>query len=342
MSTPSSLSTVISRTDPAGPVVVDVESDHAPALHKVNALLSQYDVPWSFPSCALSVRITTAGEPHGEPPHLHRGNYLQCVRFSVDRCGADYRGQTRTGLRFHFSDDTSALHLTMAATLPTGETELEALEEVEQLVTFALTRCWRRLGWSPLHAGSVCTAGASACALLCTHAGGGKSTLVAALLRRGFKTLGDDKTLIRVEAGTTPLAVSLARDTNLHPRSARWFPEVGDLSAMPTYSHWTDKRKLRIQEVWPGCMILAARPTHILRIDRAAGTGPISVAPMGRTETLDALMRQVVIPTDREHARETIRVLTALAETCAGHAVTIPDHAYDHQHATAPVEDLLR
>ena len=146
------------------------------------------------------------------------------------------------------------------------------LEDVEDLVGLALTTGWRRAGWVPLHAAGIVDDRGN-CALVCAPSGGGKSTMTAAFVRRGWRALGDDKLLARVDDDGTVRVAALLHTFNLHPATRAWFPEVGDLEQLPTYSAWTDKRKVSASAIWSGATADIGAPTRVVAAEPERGPG---------------------------------------------------------------------
>ena len=181
----------------------------------------------------------------------------------------------------------------------------------------------------------------TACALLCASSGGGKTTLTAALIRRGWKTLGDDKLLLGLDEAGDPVLLSLINNFNLHPNTRRWFPEVGDLSVLPRYSAWTEKRKVRVEDIWPESMLEKAWPTHLIEIHRRNGKSGLSIEGLDTDQLLSVLLRQTVIPHEPNVAREILSALTATAPRLCGVKLVIGESAYRDDSCLAALEDAL-
>ncbi len=162
-------------------------------------------------------------------------SYLRCSRMAVCRSPDGLIATSSSGgdLTLVRSASVDRWHMNVP-------TSLADLEELEDFLVLVLTTGWRCLDWIPLHAGALSRGGC--CIIVCAPSGGGKSTLTAGLMRAGWRTLGDDKLLLRIVDGRPRLAAVL-HSLNLHPRTRQWFPEVGDLWLLPAYSAWTEKRK---------------------------------------------------------------------------------------------------
>ena len=215
------------------------------------------------------------------------------------------------------------------------------VEETEQQLILLLARAWAAEGWTPLHAGSLIPPGENRCVLLCAPSGAGKTTLTAALLRRGWRTLGDDKILLRPE-GNSVIARALARRFHLHPNSSRWFPEAGDIRAWPTYSRWTDKRVVRIEGLWPDRLVEHAVPAAVVQLERNENGPALTVEPLDQVSTLNTLLRQVAIPSDASHAKPLVSCVAATAALMRSVLMKIGHDAFSVPSTAEEIEKELR
>jgi hypothetical protein len=220
-------------------------------------------------------------------------------------------------------------------TVPPDAEAAGRLDELEDLLTLVLTTGWRRAGWVPVHAAAVARDGVAA--VLCAPSGGGKSTLTAALLAAGWRAVGDDKLLLRTGDDGRPELAALLHTFNLHPRTSEWLPEVGDLEQLPVYSSWTEKRKVRAGDLWPDAVALAARPTHVVDLQRDDGVDGVHVAALATADVLPLLLRQTVVPTDRDVARTILSTLAATSRHVTGVRLRIGRDAYRDPAAAALV-----
>jgi hypothetical protein len=264
------------------------------------------------------------------------GAFLTCGRMAVDLEDGCVRATVRSGAAIAASADGTDWRLDVPRASTTGEA---VPEDIEDLTGLALVTGWRACGMVPVHAGSVVRGGATA--ILAATSGGGKTTLTASLIRRGWRTLGDDKLLLDLDEAGRPRLAALIHSFNLHPHARRWFPEVGDLSRLPRYSAWTEKRKVRIADVWPGAALDRARPTHLLRITREPRAVGVSTRPMAAAEILPTLLRQTVVPRHPAAARPIVAMLAATAGGLVGLDVTIGADVYDDPAALEPLEAAL-
>jgi hypothetical protein len=151
--------------------------------------------------------------------------------------------------------------------------------------------------------------------------------------------LGDDKTLLRKEAEGV-VARSLAQRFHLHPSAARWFPEAGNIAQSPRYSRWTDKRIVRIADVWSDRLLERAFPVGLLQVER--GENGISFEPLDRINTLNTLLRQVVIPSDPEHARPLVSCIAHTAAKLNSARLKIGNEAFTDPSTMERMEEFLR
>jgi hypothetical protein len=295
------------------------------ALH---GLLNQYDAPWPAPEASVQVTIENGiASGHRRRP---TGAYLHSQHLRADREGSHLYSASNLGVWMDYDFCAGQARLTV----PPDADRQTLVEETEQQLVLLLARAWAQQGWTPLHAGSLVPGGETRCVLLCAPSGVGKTTLTAALLRRGWRTLGDDKILLRPE-GKGVAARSLARRFHLHPSTARWFPEAGDFSAWPRYSRWTDKRVVPIEGLWPGRLLEAAFPAAAVQLERSENG--LAIEPLSQMATLNALLRQLAIPSTPEHARPLVSCIAAMAANIQSARIKLGNDAF----ADAPVVERL-
>ena len=308
-----------------GPLRVTVDAESPVLRHKVLETLLLYDRRWPVHDHSVEICIRARADIAADTA---AGTFLRCARITVDVAESGLHATTVCGARSRAwqTETTDRWDIDVPAVL-IGATNLE---DVEELVILALTTGWRSAGWVPVHAAAV-TDG-HRCAVICAPSGGGKSTLSAAFVRRGWRTVGDDKLLLRMVDGRSHVA-ALQRTFNLHPSTSAWFPEVGDLERLPRYSSWTAKRKVKIDSIWPEPAVDDAHPTHLLRVRRAPEPGGIVHAPLGPGETLTTLLRQVAIPSDRSTASHILSAVAPTARGMRGLDVVVGENAYSRADA---------
>ena len=238
-----------------GPLAVEVTGGPPALMDKVVEALSLFDHTWPSRPRRVVLRLESA-------PFVRRGRRdLPLVpRGMVVRAPADDELRATTLIGAAASGCLGADGDDWTITAPDEAIAEGTLEDIEDLVGLALTTGWRRAGWVPLHAAGIVDDRGN-CALVCAPSGGGKSTMTAAFVRRGWRALGDDKLLARVDDDGTVRVAALLHTFNLHPATRGWFPEVGDLEQLPTYSAWTDKRKVSASSIWSDATADVGAPT---------------------------------------------------------------------------------
>lgn len=314
-----------------GPVAVTLQAETPHLLQRATVPLSLYSVAWS----ERVQRVTISVDATDNALSPAKGHYMTCARMTVDEMQSGLYATCHSGSRCHYQ----AAEQRWSIAIPDTHTDSQIREDLVDFLNLALTESWRRLGWLPLHAASI--VGSESCALVCASAGGGKTTLTASMIRRGWKTLGDDKLLLRRNEDGTIDASALVHNFNLHPRTQDWFPEVGDLTGLPRYSPWTDKRKVAIEDIWPGTTAVRSRPTHLFAVVRQADLSGFRLSPLPQAKVLPLLMRQTVIPRHRETAERMLATLAVAAKQLQGWQIEIGDEAYRHMDRLTELETLL-
>jgi hypothetical protein len=317
-----------------GPLRVTVDAESAVLHNKVLETLMLYDRRWPAHDHSVEIRIRSSADAVAEPA---AGTFLRCARITVDVAESGLHATTLCGARSRVWQ-TEAIDR-WDIDVPAALIASTNLEDVEELIILALTTGWRSAGWVPVHAAAV-TDG-SRCAVICAPSGGGKSTLSAAFVRRGWRTVGDDKLLLRVVDGRAHVA-SLQGTFNLHPSTSDWFPEVGDLERLPRYSTWTAKRKVKIDSIWPHPAADSGHPTHLLRVRRAPESGGIVHTALDPGETLTTLLRAVAIPSDRSTASRILSAIAPTARAMRGLDVVVGENAYSRADALDALVEALR
>ncbi len=315
-----------------GPLAVELHASDSALRAKVAETLNLYTVRW--PGIATHIRLEIRGSQ--EPGSMATGRYLTCGRMNVDTTPSGFAATCHSGTSCRSDASRKNWIIEVPKETRTGET---VPLDIEDLISLVLTTGWRDLRWIPLHAG--CVVKDSTCAMLCATSGGGKTTLTAALIRRGWKTLGDDKLLLRLDEGGSPVLWSLINNFNLHPSVRQWFPEVGDLTVLPRYSAMTEKRKVRVEDIWPEAMLEKARPTHLIEIDRRSDVDGVTVEGLDDRGLLSVILRQTVIPNEPEVAREILTALMATAPRLRGARLSLGEGAYHDDQCLSALEDVL-
>jgi hypothetical protein len=310
---------VIAKDFCCGPLQLTLRAQDADLYDKIAETLELYDLTWPAPR--REVKILARRSHITEP--AAKGDFLRCARMLVDRTSEGLSASTTSGARARarFAKASESWHVTV----PQSLVDHGKLEEIEDVLSLVLTTGWRREGWTPIHAAAVVKDGA--CVVICAPTGGGKTTLTAALVRRGWQVLGDDKLLLRISEGQ-PIIAALLHTFNLHPQTRQWFPEVGDLEQLPRYSVWTEKRKVSISSIWSHAPAQTAEPTVLISLRRNDDVPHAVIAELREEDILETLLRQTVIPADRLTARDIVSTVARAACRLRGLTVEVPTDAY--------------
>lgn len=252
-----------------GPLSVRINSSDTELLTQSLNSLRLISAPWNPPYRPVEVVLK-----RGSLKGCARGTFLECARMNVDVRDDSVWASTILGLH------AEATLLPDRERWELGVPNLRFCEslisDLEDLLSLILTTGWRRAGWVPVHAAAVEKDGC--CVMLCAPSGCGKSTLTTALTQNGWRTLGDDKLLLRCTNGK-PEIFALLHTFNLHPQTERWFKNVGSLQSRPRYSNFTEKRRVSIDQI-TGCHSLdKAKLTHLIHLSRRQDTHSISAKP---------------------------------------------------------------
>jgi hypothetical protein len=319
----------------AGPLRVIFDAPAGPLLELIEATFALYDgVPWTHSPMRNVELSCTDG---GAPAEGAQGSYLECARMLVDGTDHGLRATTASGGVISATFGAGGERWSMRVS---DEIMSRALWwEVEDMLSLVLTTGWRRAGWVPLHAGGL-TDGRRGL-LVCASGGGGKTTFTLAMARRGWHALGDDKLLVAMD-GQPQRVAAVKHMLNVDPVVQRWFPEVGDLSALPEYSAWTVKRRVSLRAFWPSAPATEMSATHLIAIERRPDARGISVSAMAPADAISTLLHQSVVPRDPRIAGPIARTLATLAQRVKAVRVTMGDDAYVDPSALTAVEDAVR
>jgi hypothetical protein len=324
---------IIAKDFCCGPLQLTLRAQDADLYDKIAETLELYDLIWQAPRREVKILASRSYAP--EP--AARGDFLRCARMLVDRTSDGLSASTTSGASAHarFDGARENWHITV----PQSLVDQDKLEEIEDVLSLVLTTGWRREGWTPIHAAAVVKD--TACVVICAPTGGGKTTLTAALVRRGWQVLGDDKILLRMSDGQPEIA-ALLHTFNLHPQTRNWFPEVGDLEQLPRYSVHTEKRKVRIASIWSHALAKMARPSLLISLRRNNDVNHAVVGALNEKGVLETLLRQTVIPADRATARDIISTVAHAARRLRGLNVEVPTDAYRDPQFLVALESAIQ
>ena len=303
-------------------------------MNVVDSTLSLFDVPWTItPARPVSIHVAETEESVWDPAE---GHFLKAAQMVVDGTTDGMRATTTRGAVIEGTYEPHGERWRM--TVPVRLVAEDRRPEIEDLVSLVVTCGWRRAGWIALHAAGLSRGNVTA--LVCAGSRGGKTTFSMAMVSRGWRLIGDDKLLLGAPDGTSIVA-GIKHVMNVDPRAVAWFPELGDLTALPEYSAWSPKRRVALSSVWPSAAALKGEPTHLVQLIRTEGTGDARVLPLTTAERISVLLHQTVIPLDPAIARAITSTLAVLAERLRGIRVEVPDGVYGQPDALAVVEDAL-
>jgi len=302
----------------AGPLEIVIDSDDSAVLAIAANALRLFSTPWI--KCTRTVFVRFVRE--SSAAHCS-GTYLMCGRSAIDSNGSTFSARAISGIAA--TGETGGLRddwrISVPPQLRFGEAESGDIEDV---LLLALTVAWRACGWEPVHAAAA--AKGDGCILLCAPSGGGKSTLTAALVRNGWRALGDDKLLLRSNGGAPELA-SLMRTFNLHPRSAEWFRELDGIAQLPRYSAWTPKRRVSLEKLARWSAIDRATLTHVVVVERTDAHCGVVLRPLDAGEALAEVLKQIVIPNDRDVAATAMQRCAHVARRAAACKLEVGENA---------------
>ena len=318
-----------------GPVKLLVSFDDISLRKALDGLLLQYDAPWAEPQSEICVLVGHGLAPDGQASPA--GDYLQSYRLHVDRRGRRLFSLSNVGVWMEFNEAESRARI-VAPDHPDRET---MIEEVEQQFVLLLARAWALQGWTPLHAGAVAPRGEDRCIFVCAPSGVGKTTLISAMLCRGWRSMGDDKVLLRREASGIG-ARALSRRVHLHPTLSGWFPEIGDIGRWPRYSRWTEKRMVNMEAVWPGQWMRSAVPAGLVQLEREEKGGiELHLEHFDSVGALHGLLRQIVIPRDAADAQPLMDCAAAAAPRLRAARLRVGNGAFADASTSGRLEETL-
>lgn len=179
----------------------------------------------------------------------------------------------------------------------------------ECLFHFSLTELLKRRGLFSLHAAGLEYQGQGV--IIPGGSGQGKTTLMLALLRSGFRYLSDDSPLVRersaqVELLPMPMAIEVTR------RTVEVFPELrGARSGLLKQGAW--KKSFDPRDIYQDVAGGPCRPVmmlfpHIVDLPHSC------LEPLSKSGALEALMAQPRLPQEPEVARREFHALAKLVQ----------------------------
>jgi hypothetical protein len=302
-----------------GPLQINTFTDDPVLRDKVEETFNLYNVRWNNSDLTIDLELHRTNKRGVKL----EGNFIETNRMWVD--------STRSGLRVFFEAGGNGEYVSERNSWEVHITDPNnrGLVDIEDLAGLVLTTGWRKLKWVPMHAGAITAK--DKCFILCAESGGGKSTLTAAMLHLSWKSLGDDKLLLRIGNQGQPELTALMHNFNLHPQTSLWFPELGDMEKLPEYSVWTPKRRVSIESIWPGQSQNHAVPTHIIQIMRNDRLDGFHLENKERIETLPLLLHQTVIPKEHKTASNILSTLAGVSSQLYALTLEVGNDVYSDQ-----------
>ena len=141
--------------------------------------------------------------------------------------------------------------------------------------------------------------------------GSGKTTLSIALLREGFKFLGDDRTFIRKDADGLKL-LAFPDELDVTEETLFSFPEIKNLPE-DAFKMGPRKKKFWVERVYPGSIINIAVP-KILLFPNIVREEKSQVKPLSKAKAVERLLPHSLLVFDGEIAARHFHLLCHLME----------------------------
>lgn len=148
-------------------------------------------------------------------------------------------------------------HMTVSVA---GDQKDDARSVCHSIFTIQFLEFLKRNKLYSLHAAGLCVGRKGL--LLAGSSGAGKSTLALALLRAGFKFLGDDMVFLSC-AGSDLRVLAFPDHTNVTDETARFFPELHYLLDSPKDSAW-GKRSILAERVYGADVVWECMPGALI------------------------------------------------------------------------------
>ena len=111
---------------------------------------------------------------------------------------------------------------------------------------------------------------------------------------------------------------------------------------MPCYSAWTEKRKVRFEDIWPGTALASGGPNHLVQIRRSEDAGDVRMSRLEASEVLSILLHQTVVPNDPAMARGIVSTIASTARHLTGWVLDLGEDAYRKADCLVPLEEALQ
>lgn len=207
----------------------------------------------------------------------------------------------------------------------------------ESLFHFALTELLKRRGVFCLHAAGLEYQGRGV--IIPGGGGQGKTTLMLALLRSGFRYLSDDCLLVR-ERGAQMDLLPLPMPIDVTGRTVEVFPELrGAGSGILRQGSW--KKSFDPHDLYGDCAGSPCRPVmmlfpHIVDLPHSC------LEPLSKPGALEALMAQPRVAQEPEAARREFLALSKLVQQVDSYRVHFGRDILEFSSQVAPLLELRK
>jgi hypothetical protein len=134
---------------------------------------------------------------------------------------------------------------------------------------------------------SSCVARDSNAILFSGQSESGKSVLCLSLIRSGFNFISDDDTLLR-QKGKLVECLSFPFNPKIKDRLVKYFPEIKNKYLKNACK--SDKKKIEIQKIYPGCLKDKAIPRLII-FPQFSKTAKTKILPLAKDKALSYLIK---------------------------------------------------
>jgi hypothetical protein len=177
------------------------------------------------------------------------------------------------------------------------------------LLLAPLTEYWREHHCFPLHAAAVALEDQRW--IIAGYSGSGKTTLSLACLAAGGTWRADDK-LLFTHTTDGLQAVSLYRNTNLHPATVAHFRDLAFTLARPSIDETNVKRPCLLEELPLRVDLAPFAPTALL-FPTVTESNTTAIAPLSPADTYLRLAAQSPLSTHPPRMAAQVRALAAVA-----------------------------
>jgi len=180
---------------------------------------------------------------------------------------------------------------------------------VNYLFSLGLASLLRMKGRYSIHAAGLAENGKGV--LIPAVSGSGKTTLSLALVRGGFRFLGDDRLLIE-EAADHFRVLGFLESINVTDETISFFPEI-QLLPEKAFGSSVRKKNFRVEQVYPGCTMASCNP-EVLLFPSIINESTSRVESVPKMEAVVGLLPHSLLVLDKEVARSHFQLLCRMVE----------------------------